>query len=213
MNSTWNLLKSKLAQNKKELIEGLSHELIDDEFLKKNQKGCRGRIKNFPGVFYINCGKDGEPSARTGTGRNNKSKGGNDLTHFFWISIVYKFKNTTENYMVSLLKEDLDIKTGNTHQDFTEIQIVKNLFGSPEIGGAYNPAPRKNGDCYILEHQFLYSFPSVVTKERTDKPWGYDIKDIPILDMKDPKYSPQKVAKFTWELIKADLQQQLNNNK
>ena len=199
MKSTWNLLKSKLEENKKDLIKELCAELIENALLIKSPYGCCGHIKNLPGTFYINCSKSGKPYVGTGKGRNNKS-------HYYWIPIVYKFKSEIQNYVVSLVREDLDVTTGNTHQNFTEIQIVKNLYGSSEIGGAYNPSPKKKGNCYILEHQFLYSYPPIVTKEEIDKPWGYNIKDIPILDMKDENYSPQKVAKFVWELIKKDLE-------
>lgn len=205
MKSTWNLLKRKLEQNKKELIEELSSILLEDEALEKSPYGCVGRINNIPGIFYINCSRSGKPCAKTGKGVNFKSRGGNDLTHYFWIPIVYKFNNKIENYIVSLVREDIDPTTGNTHQDFTEIQIVKNLYGSPEIGGAYNSSPKKDGDNYIIKHKFLYSYPCIVSKEKTEKPWGYDIEEIPVLDMKDENYSSEKVAKFVWELIRKDL--------
>lgn len=198
MYSTWNLLKSKLEQNKKEIIKELSHEFIDDEFVKKSSYGCCGRINNLPGMFYVNCSKNGNPCVHTGRGVNDKS-------HYYWIPIEHKFDNSINNYIVSLVREDLDVVTGNTHQDFTEIQIVKNLYGSPEIGGAYNPSPKKDGDNYTIKHQFLYSYPCIVSKEIIEKPWGYNIEEIPVLDMKDENYSPAKIAKFVWELIRKDL--------
>lgn len=148
MNSTWNLLKSRLEQNKKELIEELSQEFIDDDFFKKSSYGCCGRIKNLPGMFYVNCSRNGNPCVFTGRGVNDKS-------HYYWIPIVHKFDNLINNYIVSLVREDLDVVTGNAHHNFTEIQIVKNLYGSPEIGGAYNPSPKKDGDNYIIKHQFF----------------------------------------------------------
>lgn len=199
MNNTWKLLQKQLENHKIDLINELTNNLVADDNLQKKSYGSCGHLNNMPGMFYINCSRKGVPCAFTGRGINDKS-------HYYWIPIVYKNDNCYNSYVISLVKEDLDIQTGNIHHNFSEIQIVKNHYESFEIGGAYNPAPHKEGSSYLVYHNYKYSFPSIVKSESLNKPWGYEISKIPSLDLKDENYSAHKVAEFVWELILKDLE-------
>lgn len=168
--------------------------------------GARGRIPGLPGTLLVNCGRNGEPSARVGRGVNG-------LAHYFWIPAVYRDGGLERSYALSLCREDIDVRTGNVHADFTRLQMTRLGNDGPEVGGQANPAPARIGGGWRLDYLADASFPRAArccpgaTVDADERPWGHGGFEgrVPVLDMADPAYDPGAAAGFFLELVARDV--------
>ncbi len=201
-----------LAEEKAALCRALGSLLEDDGARTVSSSGASGRLRGLPGTFFVNCGRTGRPHQSVG-------KGASRLAHYRWIPVVYREEGLERSYVIALLREDLDVTTGNLHVDFTKLQISRLAFSGIEVGGQANPvpAPMRDADgrptgAYQLEYQAQGAFP-VATSATTPhvgsdrRPWGYPGFEgrIPVMDMADAAYDPVAVARFFFELAAHDI--------
>ena len=154
--------------------------------------------------------------------------------HYHWIDVESQINGSTYKYSLGLCREDMDLKSGNIHQDFTKLQMSRCPYEASEAGGEVNPNPKYDDENYNCKLQYIASncFPiaasnSDITRKNRNvhidfKPWGYDNfvckyddeqKISPeemsseIMDRKNPKYDAKKVASFFLQLCAHDIEE------
>lgn len=212
MQAIRDAMEARLAHEKARLVAALARQLEDDSERISCKYGARGRMRldGLPGMFYVNCNREGEPWEGAGRGKGQ-------LSHYFWIPVVYRDGERVANYVLSLWQGDIDVNTGDVHSCFGRIQFTCPLYGDPGNGGQANPKPEPIDGGYLLRYRSDESFPRAVRacgsdqRPRTvlndDRPWGYaGFEDIiPVLDLSNPAYDPWAVATFFIRLILRDL--------
>ncbi|MCQ2751970.1 MAG: hypothetical protein MJ189_02575 [Coriobacteriales bacterium] len=220
LTDAWDKLKEALSYEKTKLIKEFSS-LLDD--CESSDNKCIGTYDELEGKFFIGCNPETKRSSGSGKGR---------FKHHHWITIIFEHKknNYVErySYCLNLCQEHMDLKTGNVHQDFTKLQLNRNLYRGSQVGGQFSPRP---GIRYIYDSQIneclectellipnQYIYPEC-TKTQKNLPWAKNYIErhasvqIPSFDMKDKNYDAEKVAKFVLDLVKDDIENSSPNER
>lgn len=89
----------------------------------------------------------------------SKSGGQNEMSNYFWINIECRINGggnqiAEENYVITMLQQDIDLNTGNCHMHLDgKIQVWRNLvkFKGCEKGGEIRVKPTKIEDISVYE--------------------------------------------------------------
>lgn len=213
-------LEERLAWEKARLVAALGSCLDDDGERVIGEFGASGRLRSwgFPGAFYVNCNRRGEPCEMVGRGKGR-------LAHYFWIPVVYREGGRDECYVLALSQDDLDVRTGNVHTCFGRLQFLCTRHEGLEVGGQTNSEPVRVDGGWRLDYQADDAFPRAIIdygegcEPRTvvddDRPWGYAgfERVLPVMDLADPAYDPMAVADFFMRLVAHDLRTALRHSR
>ena len=156
-----------------------------------------------------------------GKGKNNR------FNCYKWITVECTCSKGEEyfqsNYSIWMNYHLFDMKTGNAHVLIDgKIQIWKNLIphsGSENGGSIRLPGIGVGlGDINMGEKTYKFyhapanAYPKATTEgyKSIEWPWGFtkeqiEVEEIPVMDMAEPGYDPEKLGVFFNKLIKADL--------